>query len=92
MTSACLSSDVRTLLHEKLDAMLAECDLVMDNAKFGELLNNLDHFLYVEGRNFAKEVLEQKLQEKITTVENTDEGKQCPHCKKRTSKTRKPKP
>ena len=68
------SSDVRTLLHEKLDAMLDECDLVMDNADFGQ-------------------VLEQKLQERIERNETTDEGKQCPHCKKKRKFTpRNPKP
>ena len=87
------SSAVRTLLHEKLDAMLDECDLVMDNAEFGQVLNDLDNFLYVEGRNFAKEVLQQKLQERIERNETTAEGKQCPHCKKkRKFTTRNPKP
>ena len=38
MQSASPSSAVRTLLHENLDAMLDECDLVMDNAEFGQVL------------------------------------------------------
>ena len=32
---------------------------------WGHILDDLDHFLYIEGRNFAKEVLEHKLQERI---------------------------
>ena len=84
MKSHSPSSNVRTLLHEKLDAMLDECDLVMDNAEFGQVLNDLDHFLFTEGRNFAKEVLKQKLQERIERNETTTKGKQCPHCQKKT--------
>ena len=37
MKSHLPSSDVRTLLHEKLDAMLDECNLVMDNAENGHI-------------------------------------------------------
>ena len=54
MKSQSPSSDVRTLLHEKLDAMLDECDLVMDSTEIGHILNDLDHFLFIEGRKFAK--------------------------------------
>jgi protein involved in sex pheromone biosynthesis len=93
MNSPSPSSDVRALLHEKLDAMLDECDLVMDNAAFGQILHDLDDFLFVEGRKFTKEVLEQKLQERIETTEATPKGKQCPHCKKkRKSNSKKGKP
>ena len=62
MKSQSLSSDVRTLLHEKLDAMLDEGDLVIGKADFGQVLSDLYHVFFVEGRKFAKEVLEQKLQ------------------------------
>ena len=41
MKSHSPSSDVRTLIHEKLDAMLDEGDLVMENADFGQVLNDL---------------------------------------------------
>ena len=86
------SPDVRTLLHEKLDAMLQDCETVMDNAAFGQTVHNLDDFLIIAGQTFLQEVYQQKLQERIEHTENTAENKQCPQCKKkRITKTKKQK-
>ena len=38
------SPDIRALLHEKLDALLAECDLVIDKAEHGRTFHDLDDF------------------------------------------------
>ena len=86
------SPDVRVLLFEKLDAMLADCDKVMDNADYGQTVHDLDDFLFVEGRKFINEVMQQKQQERIEHVEAAAETKQCPKCKKNfTSTTDSPK-
>ena len=56
----------------------------------GRTFHDLDDFFCTKGHEFLQEIYQQKLQEKITAIEQTDEGKQCPHCKKkRTSKTRR---
>ena len=56
------SNDIHALLHEQLEAMLSECEHVMNNAAYGQTINHLDSFLLVEGRKFIREVLRQKLQ------------------------------
>ena len=87
------SPEIRALLHEKLDALLDECNLVIDSAEHGRTFHDLDDFVCTKGHDFLQEVLQQKLQETITTIEKKREAKQCPHCKKkRLTKTRKPKP
>jgi hypothetical protein len=87
------SSSVRDLLVERLDALLAESEQVMDNADFGRTFHDLDDFFCTKGQDFLQEVFKQKLQERIEKTETTPEGKQCPHCKKkkRKSKTRRQK-
>jgi hypothetical protein len=90
MNSCSYSSEVRDLLHEKLDALLADSEQVMNKAAFGQTLNDLDDFLFVAGRKFINEVMQQKLQERIEQVEATTEGKQCPKCKKKRTSTIKP--
>ena len=84
------SPDVRAFLHERLDAMLDDCDHVANNAAFGRYIHDLDDFLSIEGRKFMRDVLEKKVQERIQQVEATDEGKQCPACKKKRSTTPDP--
>ena len=43
----------------------------MDNAPCGQTLNNLDDFLLINGRNFLKEILKQKIQDRIEQTEKT---------------------
>jgi hypothetical protein len=43
------SPTVRDLLIEKLDALLDECNLVMDNAAFGRTLHDLDDIFCTKG-------------------------------------------
>jgi hypothetical protein len=40
----------RDLLHEKLDALLDECDLVADNAAYGKTFDDMDEFFLIKGR------------------------------------------
>ena len=82
MHSRIPSPDIRALLHEKLDALLADCDRVAENANYGRTLHDLDDFLFIEGRKFINEVLQQKLQERIEQAEASPETKHCPDCKK----------
>jgi hypothetical protein len=87
-----LSTDLHNLLYEKLDALIAESEQVMDAAAYGRTFHDLDDFFCTKGQDFLQEVFKQKLQERIEKIETTPEGKQCPHCKKkRPSKTRKKK-
>jgi ribosomal protein L37AE/L43A len=83
MSSPSLCPEVRTFLHERLDALLDDCTHVGNNATYGRYIHDLDDFLYIEGRKFMREVLEKQVQERIQQVEVTDEGKQCPQCKKK---------
>ena len=87
MKSRSTFPDVRDLLHEKLDAMLADCDHVIGNAAYGRTVHDMDDFLFVAGRQFINEVFQHKLQERIEQVESTDESKQCPKCKKKRTRT-----
>ena len=59
------SSEVRALFHERLDALLPDCDKVMDSAGYGRTLHDLDDFLFIAGKGFLNEVLKEKLQERI---------------------------
>ena len=42
MKSSLSAAEVRAILAARLDILLAECDQVMDNAAFGQTLNDLD--------------------------------------------------
>jgi hypothetical protein len=90
-TSPSSSPDIRAFLHERLDALLNDCDKVGNNAAYGRYIHDLDDFLYIEGKKFMREVLEKQVQEHIDRVESTDEGKQCPDCKKKTLAHTRPK-
>jgi hypothetical protein len=84
------SPSLHDLLREKFDALLDECDLVMDTAEHGRTFHDLDDFFCTKGHELLQEVFQQKLQERITTAEKTTEAKQCPDCKKkRPTKTKK---
>ena len=74
---------LHTLLHEKLDSLLADCDQVMDTAGYGQTLHDLDDFLLLDGKKFLGEVFQQKLQERTELAEQKAENQQCPHCKKK---------
>ena len=52
------SPDIRAFLHERLDALLDDCHQVGNNAAYGRYIHDLDDFLYIEGRKFMREVLE----------------------------------
>jgi len=66
-------SSVRDFLVDRLDALLSDCDQVMDRADYGRTLHDLDDFLFVEGKKFINEVLKEKLQERSETAESTPE-------------------
>jgi hypothetical protein len=84
----CLSSsEVRALLHERLDALLSDCDKVMDSAAYGRPLHDLDDFLFIASKVFLNEVLKEKLQERIDSAEATPASKECPACKKKRTRT-----
>ena len=83
MPKAQSSSDVKAVLHERLDLLLAGSDKVADNAQFGQTFNDLENFFIRDGRKFIQEALTLKLQERIERAEATDEAKQCPECKKK---------
>jgi hypothetical protein len=76
-------SDRRALLMAKFEALLDECDQVADNAAYGETLDDLEEFFFIKGRKFLQETFQEKLQERIDRAEETQEGKQCPKCKKK---------
>jgi len=50
---------------------------------WGQAFHDLDDFLYIAGRKFTQEILQQKFQERIEKTETNIESKQCPHCKKK---------
>jgi hypothetical protein len=76
-------SDRRALLIAKFEALLDECDIVADNAAYGETLDDLEMFFLIKGRKFLQDTFQEKLQERIERTEETHEGKQCPKCKKK---------
>ncbi|GHT14457.1 hypothetical protein FACS1894170_11470 [Planctomycetales bacterium] len=67
------SIDANILLHEKLEALLQEFDQVGDNAPSGQVLNNLDAFLFDNGRKFLTDCLQIKMQERIKRAEKSAE-------------------
>jgi len=72
----------RDILYAQLDALLNDFDNVADHAPYGETVNELDAFLFVHGRDFIKQIFQQKLQERIAQKEKTNEAKQCSDYKK----------
>ena len=74
-----LRSSIDELLHAKLEALLAECDLIDSNE---HTLDNMEYFFFDKGRKFLQEAFQEKLQERVQQVETTIDAKQCPHCKK----------
>jgi hypothetical protein len=75
-------SEIRALLHEKLDALLDECDQVGDNAAYGQYLDDTEEFFLTKGRQFLQETFQEKVQERIRRTEADAETKQCAACKK----------
>ncbi|MDR0327325.1 MAG: hypothetical protein LBI05_03405, partial [Planctomycetaceae bacterium] len=64
------SAEIRSLLHERLDALLDESDLVAKNAAHGQALDDLEEFYLDKGRKFLQETFQEKLQE---LADQTDE-------------------
>jgi hypothetical protein len=58
-------SSLHALLHEKLDALIADCEQVMDTANYGRTFHDLDDFFCTKGQEFLQEVFKQKLQKRI---------------------------
>ena len=83
MQSPLPSENIRDILVERLDTLLAECDQVMDNAAYGQIVHDLDDFLLIAGKKFLKELYQEKLQERIKQAEQQAETKQCSDCKKK---------
>ena len=79
------SPHVRDLLVERLEALLADCEHVMDTSAHGQAFHAPDDFLYAEGRKFTQEILQQKFQERIEKTETADEGKRAQTVKKNAS-------
>ena len=79
------SPNALAVLTERLETLLAECDLVADHSQFGQTFNDLENFFITQGPKFIQEALELKLQERIDRTEATDEAKQCSECKKKTA-------
>jgi hypothetical protein len=76
-------SDRRALLLAKFEALLDECDIVADNAAFGETLNDMEEFFLIKGRKLLQDTFQAKLQERIERTETSVDAQQCPHCKKK---------
>jgi hypothetical protein len=79
MNSKSPSIPTNELIVAKLEALLAECDLITDHP---QLLDEMELFFLEKGRKFLQETFQEKLQERIKKVETTAEAQQCPYCKK----------
>jgi hypothetical protein len=77
------SPTVNEFLVAKFESLLAECDLVGDNAAFGQALDDMDEFFLTKGRQLLQETFQAKLQERIDRTETAAEPPQCPKCKKK---------
>ncbi|GHT17645.1 hypothetical protein FACS1894189_3930 [Planctomycetales bacterium] len=75
-------SETEAFLLEKFQSLLADLDTAGDNAQYGHVLDDMDDYLFLHGRKFLTEILQRKIQARINAAEQTDEAKQCPHCKK----------
>ncbi|GHT30483.1 hypothetical protein FACS1894214_0420 [Planctomycetales bacterium] len=82
MTTITPRSETEAFLLEKFQSLLTDLDTTGDNAEYGHVLDDMDDFLFTAIRKLAAETLEKKIQERINVAEQTDEAKQCPHCKK----------
>ena len=76
-----ISPTSRESLTEKFHALLDECDIVADHALFGQTFDDLENFFLIQGRTFLREVLQEKLQERIEQTEVNDTPP-CRDCKK----------
>jgi hypothetical protein len=79
------SPELRALLTEKFQALLDECNLVMECAAHGRTLHDLDDFFCTKGQNFMQEVFQKKLQDRVGQIEATNETRECGNCKKNAS-------
>jgi hypothetical protein len=77
------SPTVRELLMAKFEALLAECDLVADNAQHGQVLDDMDEFFLIKGRKLLQETFQAKLQERIDRTDAAAEPPPCTKCKKK---------
>ncbi|MDR3234446.1 MAG: hypothetical protein LBT46_12425 [Planctomycetaceae bacterium] len=59
MNSITPKHDTEALLHEKLQALLADLDTAGNNAEYGHVLDDMDDFLFLHGRKFLTEILSQ---------------------------------
>jgi hypothetical protein len=59
-------------LTEKFHALLDDCDSVADNALFEKTFDDLEMFFLIQGRTFMREILQEKLQERIEQIKNND--------------------
>ena len=55
------SSDIDALLVERFKSLLHDSDFVLDQSAHGQTFDDLDPFLFTEGRKVLAEVLEQKM-------------------------------
>jgi hypothetical protein len=76
-------AETRALLHERLDVLLDESDIVAKNAAYGQALDNLDEFYLDKGRKFLQETFQEKLQELVDQTDADPTIKQCAVCKKK---------
>jgi hypothetical protein len=81
--------DANTFFHEKFAVLIRDFDEVGDTAPTGQVLDNLDAFLFVQGRKFLTEFLEKKIQERINNAEKLAETRECPCCKHKTKNVSK---
>jgi len=75
--------EVRDLLTERFHALHNECDIISQNATYGQALDDIDEFFLIKGKKFIQEVFKQKLQEHVERIDNDNETKHCPNCKKK---------
>ncbi|GHT42207.1 hypothetical protein FACS189443_4940 [Planctomycetales bacterium] len=81
-------SETEAFLLEKFQSLLADLDTVGNNAGYGHIPDDMDDYLFLHGRKFLTEILQSKIQERITAAEQTDEAKQYPHCQKKRKSAR----
>jgi hypothetical protein len=77
------SPTVNEFLMAKFEALLDECDLIADNAQFGQTLDAMDEFFLIKGRKLLQDTFQVKIQERIQRTEAAAEPPPCPVCKKK---------
>jgi len=77
------SNEIHALLHEQLEAMLSECDNAMNNAAYGQTINNLIPFCSSKGESLSAKFFGKNSKNAFDTSKPKKKRNSVPSAKKK---------